>query len=40
MAGTFGNYDRVELLGRFNKAFSDTFAVSSAVSARQRVDTR
>ncbi|MEZ5561304.1 MAG: TonB-dependent receptor, partial [Pseudomonadales bacterium] len=36
MAGTFGNYDRVELLGRFNKAFSDTFAVSGAVSARQR----
>lgn len=34
--GTFGNYDRTELLGRFNAAFSPTFAVSGAISTRQR----
>jgi iron complex outermembrane recepter protein len=36
MAGTFGNYDRIELLGRFNRAFSSSFAVSGAVNSRQR----
>lgn len=36
VAGTFGNYDRVELIGRFNHAFSSAFAVSGAVSSRQR----
>lgn len=36
VAGTFGNYDRVELIGRFNQALSSTFAVSGAVSSRQR----
>jgi iron complex outermembrane receptor protein len=36
VAGTIGNYDRIELLGRFNKAFSSTFAVSGAVSSRDR----
>jgi iron complex outermembrane recepter protein len=36
VSATFGNDDRVELLGRFNRAFSDTFAVSGAVSSRNR----
>lgn len=36
MAGTFGNYDRIEVLGRFNRQFSSSFAVSGAVSSRQR----
>ncbi|MEQ8858951.1 MAG: TonB-dependent receptor [Pseudomonadales bacterium] len=36
IAGTFGNYDRVELLGRFNHAFSSTVAVSGAISSIQR----
>lgn len=34
--GTFGNYDRVELLGRFNVALSDTVAIAGAVSSTQR----
>ena len=33
--GTFGNYDRRDLLGRFNKALSDTLAISGAFSSRQ-----
>lgn len=36
VSGTFGNYDRVELIGRFNRALSSTVAVSGAVSSRQR----
>ena len=36
VSGTVGNYDRIELNGRFNKAFSESFAVSAAVSSRQR----
>ncbi len=36
VSGTFGRYDRVELLGRFNRAVSDSFAISGAVSSRQR----
>lgn len=36
LSGTFGNYDRIELLGRFNRAVSSTVAVSGAVSSRQR----
>lgn len=35
VSGTFGNYDRVELLGRFNRAFSDTVAVSGAINSLQ-----
>lgn len=34
--GTFGNYDRVELLGRFNVALSDSVAIAGAVSSTQR----
>lgn len=33
---TAGNYDRLELLGRFNYALSDAWAVSGAVSSRDR----
>jgi iron complex outermembrane receptor protein len=36
VTGTFGNHDRVELLGRFNHAFSETFAVSGAVASLRR----
>ncbi|MCC7259349.1 MAG: TonB-dependent receptor [Gammaproteobacteria bacterium] len=36
VGATFGDYDRMELLGRFNHAFSDAVAVSAAVSSRQR----
>lgn len=35
VSGTFGNYERVELLGRFNYALSDTLAVSGAVNSVQ-----
>jgi len=33
---TFGNYDRIELLGRFNYAVNDDVAVSGAVSSTNR----
>lgn len=33
---TYGNYDRLELLGRFNFSASDTFAISGAVNRVER----
>ncbi|MGE0622136.1 MAG: TonB-dependent receptor [Pseudomonadales bacterium] len=36
VSGSFGNYDLIEVLGRFNKGMSPTFAVSGAINARQR----
>ncbi|HEX7034801.1 MAG TPA: TonB-dependent receptor [Pseudomonadales bacterium] len=34
--GTFGNYDRIELLGRFNYRLSDQVAVAGALVSRDR----